>query len=208
MKQENNTITLAMSGASGMPYALRLLECLLAADKTVYLVMSQAAQVVTALEGDMGGSNTASDIEGMVRARCENHAGRLKIFGYQQWSAPIASGSAAVDAMVVCPASAGCISAIALGASNNLLERAADVMIKEQRQLILVPRETPLSAIVLENLLKLARLGVTILPACPGFYHQPQRVEDLVDFIVARLLDHLGIQQSLLPPWGEENGRR
>jgi 4-hydroxy-3-polyprenylbenzoate decarboxylase len=104
--------------------------------------------------------------------------------------------------MVICPASGGTLSAIACGASNNLIERAADVAIKEKRQLIVVPRETPLSEIHLENMLKLSRLGVTILPAMPGFYQNPENIEDLVDFVVARLLDHLGIEQNLLPRWG------
>jgi len=104
--------------------------------------------------------------------------------------------------MVICPASGGTLSAISCGASNNLIERAADVAIKENRQLIVVPRETPLSEIHLENMLKLSRLGVTILPAMPGFYQNPETIDDLVDFIVARLLDHLGIEQNLLPRWG------
>ncbi len=104
--------------------------------------------------------------------------------------------------MVVCPCSTGTLSAIAVGASDNLLERAADVVIKEKGQLILVPRETPFSAIHLENMLKLAQLGVTIMPAAPGFYHNPKSVEDLVDFMVARILDHLGVPQALAPRWG------
>jgi 4-hydroxy-3-polyprenylbenzoate decarboxylase len=106
--------------------------------------------------------------------------------------------------MVICPASGGTLSAIACGASNNLIERAADVAIKEKRQLIVVPRETPLSEIHLENMLKLARLGVTVMPAMPGFYQDPQTIDDLVDFVVARILDHLGIEQTLLPRWGRE----
>ena len=105
--------------------------------------------------------------------------------------------------MVVCPCSTGTLSAIATGASDNLIERAADVAIKEGRKLILVPRESPFSAIHLENMLKLSRLGVTIMPAAPGFYHQPQSVDDLVDFMVARLLDHLGLEQTLMKRWGE-----
>jgi 4-hydroxy-3-polyprenylbenzoate decarboxylase len=106
--------------------------------------------------------------------------------------------------MVICPASGGTISAIALGASNNLIERAADVAIKEKYQLIVVPRETPLSEIHLENMLKLARLGATILPAMPGFYHDPETINDLIDFIVARVLDHLDISQDIVPRWGDE----
>ena len=120
----------------------------------------------------------------------------------RDWFSPVASGSAAPRSMVICPASGGTISAIACGASNNLIERAADVVIKEKQQLIVVPRETPLSELHLENLLKLARLGVTVMPAMPGFYQNPQTIDDLVDFLVARLLDHLNIEQSLLPRWG------
>ena len=117
--------------------------------------------------------------------------------------AAVASGSGAPSSMVVCPASTGTLSAIACGASNNLIERAADVALKERRQLILVPREMPLSAIHLQHMLSLTQMGATIMPASPGFYRQPQSVADLVDFVVARILDHLGVEQTLLPRWGE-----
>ena len=127
---------------------------------------------------------------------------QLQVFGLEQWTAPVASGSNPPAAMVICPCSMSMVSAIACGASNNLIERAADVMIKEQRRLILVPRESPFSAIHLENMLKLARLGITVLPANPGFYHQPQTVEALVDHVVARILDHLQIEHDLVPRWG------
>jgi len=129
-------------------------------------------------------------------------AGRLRVFGNAQWMAPVASGSNAPRAMVVCPCSMGTVAAIAQGHSRSLLERAADVALKEGRRLILVPRETPFSAVHLENLLKLARLGVTILPANPGFYHRPERVEELVDFVVARILDHLDVPHELGRRWG------
>jgi 4-hydroxy-3-polyprenylbenzoate decarboxylase len=125
------------------------------------------------------------------------------VCGLEQWTAAVASGSGAPAAMVVCPCSTGTLSSIACGASDNLIERAADVAIKEGRKLILVPREAPFSPLHLENMLKLSRLGVTIMPAAPGFYHQPQTVGDLVDFIVARLLDHLGVEQTLVKRWGE-----
>jgi 4-hydroxy-3-polyprenylbenzoate decarboxylase len=128
---------------------------------------------------------------------------QLSAFGREEWFAPVASGSNPADAMVICPCSMGTLAAVAQGLSDNLIERAADVMIKENRKLILVPRETPFSALHLENMLKLARLGVTILPANPGFYHHPQRVEDLIDFVVARILDQLGIDQQLMPRWGD-----
>ena len=122
--------------------------------------------------------------------------------GKEEWFSPVASGAAAPKQMGVCPCSMGTVSAIANGASDNLLERAADVVIKERGQLILVPRESPFSAIHLENMLKLARLGVTIMPAAPGFYHEPKSIEDLVDFMVARILDHLGVEHELTRRWG------
>ena len=127
----------------------------------------------------------------------------MKGYGLVQWMAPVASGSGAPSAMVVCPCSTGTLSAIASGASNNLIERAADVALKERRQLLLVPREAPYSEIHLEHMLKLTRMGVVVVPASPGFYQRPQSVEDMVDFIVARLLSQLGFEQSLLPRWGE-----
>ncbi len=127
----------------------------------------------------------------------------LQVYGREAWFAPIASGSNAADAMVVCPASMGTVAAIAQGMAKTLIERAADVMLKERRPLVLVPRETPLSVIHLENLLRLARAGACVLPANPGFYHRPQRVEDLIDFIVMRVCDQIGVATDLLPRWGE-----
>jgi flavin prenyltransferase len=199
------TITLALSGASGMPYALRLLEMLLGAGCRVYLLYSQAAQVVLAQESDCRLPADSRAARQILAERFQAGEDRLQVFGREDWFAPVASGSHPADAMVVCPCSMGTLAAIAGGLSDNLIERAADVMLKEGRKLVLVPREAPFSAIHLENMLKLARLGVTILPANPGFYHHPQSVADLVDFIVARLLDQLGIKHQLLPRWGEEN---
>jgi 4-hydroxy-3-polyprenylbenzoate decarboxylase len=129
--------------------------------------------------------------------------GQLAVFGREEWFAPVASGSNPADAMVVCPCSMGTLAAIAQGMSDNLIERAADVSIKEGRKLILVPRETPFSVIHLENMLKLARLGVVILPPSPGFYTHPSTIEDMVDFVVARILDQLRVPNSLMPRWGE-----
>ncbi|XLM19963.1 UbiX family flavin prenyltransferase, partial [Chromobacterium piscinae] len=127
----------------------------------------------------------------------------LEVYGREEWFAPAASGSNPPDAMVVCPCSMGTLAAIRHGMSDNLIERAADVCIKEQRKLVLVPRETPLSAIHLENMLELARLGVVILPPSPGFYTHPKSVDDMVDFVVSRVLDQLGVEQTLTPRWGE-----
>jgi len=147
-------------------------------------------------------SGETSSIEAILVERYRAADGQLRLFGREEWTAPVASGSNPPAAMVVCPCTAGTLSAIASGASNNLIERAADVMLKEQRKLILMVRETPLSAIHLENMLKLARLGVVTMPASPGFYHRPQSLEDIVDFMVARVLDHLGIEHDLVKPWG------
>lgn len=197
------TVCLAITGASGAPYGLRLLECLLGAGRRVYLMVSSAAQVVISLETELGLPEEPEEMEAFLAGRYGARPGQLRVFAKEDWTAPVASGSASPRAMVICPCSGGTLSAIASGASNNLIERAADVALKERRQLILVPREMPLSPVHLENMLRLARLGVTIMPASPGFYHRPREIADLVDFVVARILDHLGIQQSLVGRWGE-----
>lgn len=197
-----DAIALAMTGASGAIYGLRLLECLLRAEQKVYLMLSMPAQVVIGMETELKLPGRPAEIQEALAARYNAKPDQLSVFGREQWTAPVASGSSAPRAMVICPCTSGTLSAIAQGSSDDLLERAADVVIKEQRQLIVVPREMPLSVIHLENMLKLARLGVTIMPACPGFYHEPRRIEDLVDFVVARILDHLKIEQDLVPPWG------
>ena len=201
--QSHKTITLAITGASGLPYTVRLLECLINAGKTVYVVMSQAASVVAALETELNLPGKIENLEAFLIDSFQAKPNQLRVFGNTQWTAPIASGSGAADAMVVCPCSSGALAAIANGISDNLLERAADVMLKERKQLILVHRETPVSEIHLENMLKLTRMGATILPASPGFYHKPQTINDLVDFVVARILDHLKVEHSLIPRWGE-----
>ncbi|NQZ09305.1 MAG: UbiX family flavin prenyltransferase [Algicola sp.] len=195
-------ITLAFSGASGAPYGIRLLEALVAANYQVYLLISSAARVVFATESDIQIPASPDKASEFFKTRLNAAPQQITVFGKDQWMSPVASGSAAPKQMVICPCSTGTISAIAVGASDNLIERAADVVIKERGQLIVVPRETPLNAIVLENLLKLSRVGVTIMPAAPGFYHQPQSIDDLVDFMVGRVLDHLGLDQQLVPKWG------
>ncbi|HEY6281240.1 MAG TPA: flavin prenyltransferase UbiX [Burkholderiales bacterium] len=196
------TITLAFTGASGMPYGLRLLECLISSGTRVYLLYSQAAQIVAQQEINLSLPSKTREVENFFRDKYHAVAGQLQVFGREEWFAPVASGSNPGDAMVVCPCSMGTLAAIAAGLSDNLIQRAADVMLKESRKLILVPRETPLSAIHFENMLKLSRSGAVILPANPGFYHHPASVQDLVDFVVARILDHLGIAHQLVARWG------
>jgi 4-hydroxy-3-polyprenylbenzoate decarboxylase len=200
-----DAVTLAFTGASGAPYGLRLLECLIKAERPVYLMVSSAAQVVLATETDLKVPGRPEEMAAFFTARYGAAPGQLRVFGREEWMAPVASGSGAPRSMVICPCSTGTLSAVATGASDNLIERAADVMIKERRRLILVPREAPLSPIHLEHMLTLARLGVTILPAAPGFYHRPRSVEALVDFIVARILDHLEVPHTLMEPWGGDN---
>jgi 4-hydroxy-3-polyprenylbenzoate decarboxylase len=196
-------ITLALTGASGMAYGLRLLECLLRGGHQVDLLISQAARVVARQELDIQLPAGTGEIAAMLDARYAGHSGRLAVYGKEEWFAPAASGSNPAAAMVVCPCTMGTLAAIAQGLADNLIERAADVMLKEKRPLILVPRETPFSLIHLRNMTALAEAGATILPANPGFYHRPERVEQVVDFIVARVLDHLAIPHNLMPRWGE-----
>ena len=199
------TVTLALSGASGMAYGLRLLECLLHADLNVNLLVSQAAHIVAKQELGVSLPARASDLEKQLNGTMDTQQGQLRVYGREDWNAPVASGSNAADAMVVCPCSMGTLAAIAHGMSDNLIERAADVMLKENRKLILVPRETPFSVLHLENMLSLARMGAVILPANPGFYHLPQSLEDVIDFIVARILDQLGVPHELMARWGDDD---
>ena len=200
------TITLALTGASGLPYGMRLLECLLHSGLRVHLVYSQAAQIVAKQEMDFVLPNRPQDAEKMLNERIGTCSGELKVFGIQDWYAPMASGSSPGDAMVICPCTMGTLGKIAGGISDDLIARAADVMLKEKRPLILVPREMPFSSIHLENMLKLSHAGAVIMPPNPGFYHHPQSVKDMVDFVVARILDHLGVPQTLMKPWGNLNG--
>lgn len=197
------TICLAWTGASGLPYGFRLLECLLAAGCHVQLVYSQAAQIVARQEMDLELPSRPSEAEALLSARYPGLPGTLKVYGREEWFAPMASGSNPPDAMVVCPCTMGALAAIAQGQSDNLMERAADVVMKEGRLLVLVPRETPLSVIHLENMLRLARAGAVILPPNPGFYTKPRQVSDVVDFVVARILDRIGVPQTLQERWGE-----
>jgi 4-hydroxy-3-polyprenylbenzoate decarboxylase len=198
------TVTLAFTGASGMPYGLRLLECLIASGTRVWLVYSQVAQVVARQEIDLKLPTQPREAQRVFAERFGAADGQLRVFGRDDWFAPPASGSNPADAMAICPCSMGTLAAIAAGLANSLIERAADVALKERRRLVLVARETPFSAIHLENMLKLDRAGAVILPANPGFWHRPVTVQALVDFVVARVLDQLGIAHTLLPRWGDD----
>ncbi len=197
-----NRISLAMTGASGAQYGLRLLECLLNQGVGVDLMLSQPAQVVIGLETDWQLPGRVAEMRRTLISRLGCAPELLRVFGEKQWTAPLASGSGVNAAMVICPCTTGTLAAVATGQSRSLLERAADVSLKERRQLILVVRETPFSEIHLEHMLRLSRMGVVVMPANPGFYHRPQSVEALIDFMVARVLDHLQVPQQLLPAWG------
>lgn len=207
MTLKANRVALALTGASGMPYGIRLLQCLLQAGTEVQLLYSSVAQVVARQEMDLALPARPSEAETYFAERYAAAPGQLRAYGREEWFAPVASGSNPADAMVVCPCTMGTLAAIACGLADNLIERAADVMLKERRALLLVPRETPLSVVHLENMLRLARAGAIILPANPGFYHHPANVSDLVDFVVARILDHLGVAHSLMPRWGESENK-
>jgi 4-hydroxy-3-polyprenylbenzoate decarboxylase len=196
-------MTVAFTGASGLPFGLRLLECLFRAGIQVDLVYSTAAQIVARQECDLTLPSQPREATRMLGERYGARDGQLTVYSRDDWLAPMASGSNPGAAMAICPCTMGTLGAVANGLADNLIERAADVMLKERRPLVLVPRETPLSAIHLENMLKLARAGAVILPPAPGFYTHPQTVADLVDFVVARILDHLAVPNTLLPRWGD-----
>lgn len=195
-------LTVGMTGASGAQYGLRLVECLVKADYEVLVMFTKAAQIVVGSETDCRLPGRTAEQTRYLTSLYGARDGQLRVYGDEEWTSPVASGSGAPRRMAVCPASMATVSAIACGASENLLERAADVIIKERGNLVIVPRETPFSAIHLENMLKLSRLGVTILPANPGFYNRPAQVEALVDFIVSRVLDQFGIENDLMARWG------
>jgi len=196
-------ITLAMTGASGAEYTLRLFECCLKKNIQVQFITSQPGQIVLGMETELKLSGSPQKMQQKLANYFNADPALISVYSRDQWTAPPASGSSVADAMVVCPCSMGSLASIAVGSSENLIHRAADVIIKERRTLILVPRETPFSSIHLENMLKLSRLGVVILPPNPGFYHGVDSVAELVDFIVARILDQLGIDNDLSPRWGE-----
>ncbi|MDN3516065.1 flavin prenyltransferase UbiX [Aquisalimonas lutea] len=202
MNIRDDGITLALTGASGAQYGLRLLACLLAAGRPVHLLISDPARVVIGMETEESLPGRNRDAERYLAQRYGAADGQLRLLGQNEWTAACASGSGAPRRMVICPCTTGTLAALAAGTSNNLIERAGDVALKERGQLIVVPREMPFSTLHLENMLRLSQAGAVIMPPSPGFYHHPQRVEDLVDFVVARILDHLDIPQELMPRWG------
>ncbi|MFO1465599.1 MAG: flavin prenyltransferase UbiX [Steroidobacteraceae bacterium] len=201
-------VAVALTGASGMQYALRLLELLVRADVRLYVMVSKAARAVFSHELDIVMPAQSGKAERFLSETFGAAPGQLQVFGPQEWTAPTASGSGAPQAMVVCPCTMGTLSAIAQGSSDDLITRSADVVLKERRLLILVPRETPFSPIHLRNMLRLAELGALMLAANPGYYHRPRSVQEVVDFIVARILDHLRVPHSLVPPWGAQSDGR
>ena len=192
-------IVMGITGASGAPYAVRLLEQLVAAHQPVSLIVSKYGMRLLETESGIGSIDALREAVGK-----DGWNSCVETFSNEDRGAPPASGSALTAGMIVCPCSMGTLSAIAVGASRSLIERAADVTLKERRKLILVPRETPLSAIHLGNMLRLTRAGAIVMPASPGFYHRPTQIADLVDFMVARMLDQLGVEQTLVKRWEGE----
>lgn len=192
-------VVVAITGASGAPYALRLLEELVRSERPVWLIVSGHGLRLLRTETDVGSLDELRE-----RVGAAGWDAHVRTFDDADRGAAPASGSALSAGMVVCPCSMGTVAAIAAGTSRSLVERAADVALKERRRLILVPRETPLSAIHLENMLRVTRAGAVVMPAAPGFYHRPAAVADLVDFMVARVLDHLGVAHAVGRRWGVE----
>jgi len=192
-------IVMGITGASGAPYAVRLLQQLVAAHQPVSLIVSKYGMRLLETESGIGSIDALREAVGK-----DGWNSCVETFSNEDRGAPPASGSALTAGMIVCPCSMGTLSAIAVGASRSLIERAADVTLKERRKLILVPRETPLSAIHLGNMLRLTRAGAIVMPASPGFYHRPTQIADLVDFVVARMLDQLGVEQTLVKRWEGE----
>jgi len=198
----NKSIIVAITGASGAAYGLRLIRRLAEAGIEQRILLSDAARVVFKQEVKLTLPDHISASDALAN-HLKISAEQMHCYALDDWFSPVASGSAGIQKMVIVPCSMGTLARIACGASDNLIERAADVMLKEHRQLIIAPRETPLSSIHLENMLKLSRMGVHIIPAMPGFYHQPETVDDLIDFMVERILDHLDIANPEASRWGE-----
>lgn len=199
----NAPLVLAMTGASGAPYAVRLLEVLLRGGHEVHLLISPSGQAVIRQELGLQVNLQQFDLKQLLpNIPAAELSGKLHYHHHNDYFTPVASGSFLTRGMIVCPCSGSTLSGIAHGSSQNLVQRAADVHLKEKRKLIVVPRETPLSLIYLDNLRKLAEAGAVILPAMPGWYHGVHDLQDLIDFIVARILDQLGIEHQLMKRWG------
>jgi 4-hydroxy-3-polyprenylbenzoate decarboxylase len=194
--------TIAITGASGAPYGLKLLQELIKGGHSVSLCISREGLSILHDETGLMLKGSEADIQNVLERTLQARKGQIRYFEEENLYAPIASGSSKVDAMIVIPCSMKTLASIAHGFASNLIERAADVMLKEKRKLIIVPRETPLSAIHLRNMLTLAKLGCHIIPAMPAFYHHPKKLEDMVDFIVGRVMDSLGLENDLSPRWG------
>lgn len=194
----------AITGASGAAYGLRLIQELLKRGDDVALIISPSGFLVLEQETPLRLRGNKTEIERGLKKYFGKTDGRLSCFPADNIGAPLSSGSARVRDMIVCPCSMGALARISCGISGNLIERAADVILKEKGRLILVPRETPLNQIHLENMLKLSRAGAHIIPAMPGFYHQPKKIEDLVDFVVGKVLDAMGIENKLYKRWDGE----
>ena len=197
MRNAELPIVMAITGASGAPYAVRLLEQLLAADREIWLIVSSHGLRLLRTELEIDSIEALRD-----RTGASSWKRLVSVYDDADRGAAPASGSALNAGMVVCPCSMGTLSAISIGASRSLVERAADVALKERRRLVLVTRETPLSAIHLQNMLRVTRAGGVVLPAAPGFYNRPESISDLVDFVVARVLDQLGVEHQLVKRWG------
>lgn len=197
-------IAVAITGASGSAYGVRLLDVLLSAGRDVHLTLSPAA--VQVFEAELGAKVSLDDFRAESVLPAADRPGRLHVWHFRDFSAGIASGSFRTAGMAVCPCSMGTLAAIAHGMSQNLIHRAADVHLKERRTLVLVPRETPLGVVQLQNMAAVAAAGAVVLPAMPGFYHRPQTIEDLVDFVVQRVCDQLGVDVRLSGRWGEPAG--
>jgi len=199
-------VIVAITGASGAPYALRLIQRLaqLNAPEQVFqhILLSDAARVVLQQEVGLALPTTTEATTAALAEHLAISATSMRCYSLKDWFSPAASGSAGIKKMIIVPCSMGTLARIASGASDNLIERAADVMLKERRQLILVPRETPLSSIHLENMLKLSRLGTHIIPAMPAFYNQPKSLDDIINFLVDRMLDHLDFSNPEAQKWG------
>ena len=197
------TYVVGITGASGIAYAGRVLEGLLEAGHDVMAVISGAGRRVVELETELALSGAVESDERKLRnwVRAGAKPGALRLYAIDDVSAPMASGSSRIDGMAVVPCSCGTLARIAQGVSGNLIERAADVALKERRRLVLVPRETPLNLIHLRNMAAVTEAGAVVLPASPGFYHQPTSIRDLVDAIAGKVLHHLGVETQMVREW-------